>query len=452
MKIVVAGVGKIGSAVAESLSREGHEIVVIDSEPEAVERVTSLCDVMGVSSGTTDYRTLCDVGMKDTELFIATAGSDEENAIACFMAKKLGARHTAARIRDMDPGGGTDFIRSQLEIDMVINPELLTAQTIFNSLKYPAAVRTETFTRRSFEMAELVIKPDTAFDGAVLSELRTRFKQSFLVCAVFRDRKAIIPTGSFRLEAGDKIGIIAKPVDLQKLVGELGAQSRRSRSIMLVGAGRISLYLTELLSKGGSSVKLIEKNEAVCERISGLLPHSAELICGDATKKELLCEEGLRHMDAFVSLTGIDEQNLLTSFLAQDEGVPNVITKLSRCGYDGMGEKLGLGLIVLPKSIVSDSIICYARALESSRGSQIETLYSLFDGEVEALEFEVTESFLSCGRRLADMQLKPNVLIAGILRNGKCMIPGGSDVFLPRDRVIVIAAGHRLRCLEEILR
>ncbi len=452
MKTVTVGCGKVGSAIIKSLSEEGHEVVAVDSDKAAVEAVTDSFDVMGVCASGTDFETLRDIGMKDTELFIASTGSDELNMLSCLLAKRMGARHTAARIRDTgSSAAGTAFIKSELQLDLMINPELLTAQAIFNLLKYPAAVKSETFTRRSFEMAELIVKPDSALDGALLSELRAKNRIPFLICAVLRDKKPVIPNGSFRLHAGDKIGIIAQPEDLQRLLKGLGILGKRSRYIMVLGASRIAARLSEMLLKSGNSVKIIEKDRDKCNALCEYLPDSASVICGDGTSHELLSEEGIDRTDAFVALTGMDEENILVSFYALSRGVSNVIAKVNRCGYGEISRSLGLDCLVSPKSITADLITSYARALENSVGSQVETLYSLLDGQFEALEFRVCDSFLGCGISIKNLRLRPDILIAGIIRGSEKIIPCGDDIIMPEDKVIVISSGLKLCDLSEIL-
>jgi len=452
VKIVVVGCGKVGSDILSSLVREGHEVVGVDTDRAAVDSVTNSNDVLGICANGTEYSTLLDVGMDDTELFIASTESDELNMLSCYIAKKMGAKHTVARIRDKGyTAEGMSFIKKELELDVMINPDYLSAQSIFNILKYPATIKSETFTRRSFEMAELIIKPGTVPDGVTLAELRSRYKAPFLVCAVSRGGKVCIPKGSFKLQAGDTIGIIAETDELHGILKNMEILGKKSRNAMILGASRISMYLSQMLMHSGNSVKIIDRDMKKCRQICEYLPDSATVVCGDGADYDLLEEEGLSRMDAFVALTGMDEENILVSFYAQSRKVPNVIAKVNRWVFTGISRELGLDCIVSPKKITSDILVRYARALEDSIGSQIETMYSLFDGSVEALEFEVSSGFEWCGIKLKDMKIKPDILIAGIIRDGKRMIPCGDDTIMPRDKVIVTAAGIRLRDLSEIM-
>ena len=452
MKIVIVGCGKIGQSILKSLVQENHEIVAVDSDPDVISGITGNYDVMGVCAAGTHYKTLSDAMVQNAELFIATTGSDELNMLSCFLAKRMGAKHTVARIRGQEYSTeNLKFIKQQLELSMVINPEQLTAQAIFNILKFPSAVKSETFTRRRFEMAELSVRTDSPLDGVSLSELRRRYSAAFLVCAVLRGGRAYIPGGSFVLEAGDKLGLLAAPEDMQKLLRGMGILQKSAKHVMILGGSRIAQYLAEELIRSENSVKIIEKNEARCEELCGTLPGNALVICGDGSDHGLLTEEGLDRADAFVALTGMDEENLLVSYYALGRRVPKVIAKISQDSYSDIGGQLGIDCVVSPKQITADLLVQYARALRNSLGSRIETLYSLMNGRVEALEFDVADDFACAGVPLKELRLKPDILLAGIIRGEKTIIPGGDDVILPHDRVIVIAAGQRLCDLSDVI-
>ena len=430
MKIIIVGCGKIGQSILQSLISEGHEIVVVDSNREVIDSVSTNYDVMGICAAGTHFKTLSDAGADSAELFIAATGSDEINMLSCFLAKRMGAKHTVARIRGSEyTSENIDFIKNQLELSMVINPERLTAKAIYNILKFPSAVKSESFTRSRFEMAEMSVKPGSALDGVELSALRAKSGASFLVCAVLRDKTAYIPRGSFVLRAGDK----------------------RTKHVMLLGASRIAEYLSDELIRSGNGVKIIEKDAKRCDDISAALGGSAVVIHGDGSQHELLDEEGLDGADAFVALTGMDEENLLLSYYALDRGVPKVIAKLNQDAYHELSEHLGVECTVSPKHITADVLLRYARALQNSMGSRVETLYSLMNGKVEALEFIVSPDFGYTGIPVKQLDLKPDILLAGIIRGGKNIIPCGDDVILPDDRVIIIAAGRKLYDLSDVI-
>ena len=284
-----------------------------------------------------------------------------------------------------------------------------------------------------------------------LIEMRKKYKANFLVCVVQRGEDVIIPDGSFVLKDGDIIGITASVFEIQKLLKSIGVQQKQARNVMIMGASRTAYYLSKLLLNSGNSVKIIEKDEARAAHVSDILP-GAVVLCGDGAEQELLLEEGIRSTDAFVALTGMDELNILISCYANSQGVPKVISKVNREELAGMASKLGLETIVSPRKIIADILVRYARALENSLDSQMETLYKLMGGKVEALEFNVLPDSKLVGITLRELQLKENILIAGIVRGRKAIIPSGDDVILADDRVVIIAAGRRIQNLSDIIK
>ncbi len=452
MKIIIIGCGKIGTTILSSLVAEGHDIVAVDSDNEVLSEIINIYDVMGVCGNGIDSDILNEAGASKAEMFVAATGSDEFNVLSCFLAKKLGAKNTIARIRSPEYNDRSlAFMRKQLELSLAINPELLAAHEIFNILKFPSAAKIEKFSGRGFEMIELRLKPDSALDGIKLWELREKYHTKVLVCCVQRDEKVYIPDGNFILHSGDKIEITASPAEIQKLLRAMGEFQKQARSVMLLGGSRTAHYLADMLTAGGVSVKIIERDEKTCSELCEAIP-KAVIIHGDGAQQELLLEEGLRSLDAFVSLTGMDEENILISIFAAAQKVPKVISKINRDELASLAERLGLDCIVSPKKIISDVLVQYARALQNSLGSNIETLYKLMDGKAEALEFNVRADSKLTGIPLKDLNIKPNILIAGILRYRKTIIPAGDDVIMPDDRVIIVAADQRLSDLSDILK
>lgn len=451
MKIIISGCGKIGATILESLVAEGHDIVAIDNNQSVIQEITNVYDVMGVCGNCFDSDVLEEAGISEAELFIAAAGSDESNMMSCFLARKLGAKHTIARIRNPEYNDKSlSILRHHFELSMSINPERLAAHEIFNILKFPSAVKIDSFSRRSFEMIEFRLKDDSVLDGLSLSEFREKFKTQVLICCVLRDDEIFIPGGNFVLKSGDKVSLAATHTEITKLFKELGISKKQSKNVMILGGSRISYYLAEMLAGAGISVKIIDRDEKSCELLSDLLP-KAVIINADGSQQDLLLEEGLTTMDAFVSLTGMDEENILISIFAATQNVPKVISKVNKDELASMAEKLGLDTIVSPKKIVSDVIIRYARALRNSLGSSVETLYKVMDGHAEALEFIVKDDARIVNIPLKNLRLKKNILIGGITRDRKRIVPGGNDVILPGDHVIIIAAKQRLQELGDIL-
>ncbi len=451
MRIIVVGCGKIGSTILASLVAEGHDVVAVDQTPAVIDELTNIYDVMGVCGNGADCETLSEAGVEKAELVVAATDSDERNMLCCFIARRMGAKHTIARIRT--PGYNDQslgFLRQQLDLSTSINPELLAAKELFSLLRLPSALNVETFSHGHFEMVELVIKEDSLLDGLSLIELRKKFQAMFLVCVVQRGEEVYIPDGNFVLKVGDRIGLTATPAEIHKLLKMLGLLQRQAKNVMILGASRTAFYLAKMLLASGASVKIVEQDREQCEAFCEALP-GVVMLHGDGVQQELLLEEGIGSMDAFVALTGMDEANILISFFAASQQVPKSIAKVNRSELAAMAQRLGLDCIISPKKIVSDVLVRYARALNNSRGSKMETLYKLMDDKAEALEFSVDEDFKWCHIALKDMKFKKNILIGGIIRGRRPIIPSGEERILPGDKVIVIVGGSRVENLSDII-
>lgn len=453
MNIIVVGCGKIGTTIVSSLVMEGHDVIAIDDDADAVSQLSNVYDVFCICGSGTDCDVLEEAGVAKAELFVAVTGSDELNMLSCLLAKKMGAKNTIARIRDPEYSEhSVKFMCKQLDLSMAINPELSAARALFNILKMPTAVKIETFSRSDFEMIELRLKENSLLNGVKISDLSSKYKNiKFLISVVQRGKDVYIPDGNFVLQSGDKIGIAAAPADIQKMLRSLNILQKQARNIMILGGSKTAFYLARMLSNIGSSVKIIEKNPEKCRELSDILP-KAVVINGDGAQQELLREEGINSVDAFVTLTGMDEENILISIFAATQQVPKVISKVNRDELSSMAEKLGLDCIISPKKIISDILVQYARALKNSLGSNVETLYKVMDEKAEALQFNVKPESRLTNTPLRELRFKPNILIAGIVRDRQTIIPSGDDVILPGDKVIVIAANRRLHDLKDILK
>lgn len=451
MEIIVAGCGKIGESIIGSLVLEDLNITAIDTDTNVINEITNIYDVIGVHGNAADCETLSEAGVEKAELFVAVTHSDELNMLSCLMAKKMGAKHTIARIRNPQYNDKSlGFMRQQLGLSMSINPELLAARELFNMLKLPSAARVEYFSRSNFEMVEMKIRENSALNGIKLSDLSDFCKAKILICLVQRDNEAHIPDGNFILKSGDKIHIAATPTEMSKLLKKVGLLQKQAKSVMILGGSMTAIYLAKMLTHIGVSVKIIESDRQRCRELCELLP-KAVIINGDGAGQELLLEEGLNNVDAFVALTGMDEENILISLFASSQNVPKVISKVNRHELASMAEKLGLDCIVSPKDTTSNIMIRYARALKNSVGSNVETLYKLIDGKAEALEFNVAPESQVVNIPLKDLTLKSNILIAGIIRGRKTIIPSGDDTINAGDRVIVLASDRKLEDLSDIL-
>lgn len=452
MNIVVVGCGKIGTAVISSLVSEGHDVTVIDNNPAAINEVTNIYDVIGLCGNGADSDILIEAGIENTELFAAFTGSDELNMLSCFIARKMGAKHTIARIRNLEFNDRSlGLLRQHLNLSMAVNPEKLAAREIFNVLKFPSALKIESFSAKNFEMVEIRIKPDSVLEGMTLEQMRKKYSYKFLVCIIQRGNKVYIPDGNFELKSGDKIAVTADPIEVQRLLKSIGILQKKSRNVMIIGANRTAFYLSKMLLGIGCSVKIIDSNAEKCAAFSELL-QKVDIVNGDAAREEVLLEEGIDSMDAFVSLTGMDEENILLSYYASGHDIQKVIAKVNRDEFAAIAENLGIDSIISPKIATTDIIVRYARALENSIGSSVETMYKLMDSRAEALEFNVQANCKIIDIPLKNISFKSNILIGGIIREKKTIIiPDGDDVIKAGDKVVVLTAGHRINNLSDII-
>ena len=452
MNIIVAGCGKIGESIIQSLVSEDLNITTIDLDPIVIDEITNIYDVIGVCGNAADYETLAESGVDKADLFVAITGSDELNLLSCIMAEKMGAQYTVARIRNPQyTERGLGFMHNKLGLSMTINPELLTAKEIYNILKLPSAAKTEYFSRSNFEILEMKVKSTSPLVGMKLADVNSFCKSKMLVCLVQRGAEVYIPDGNFVINSDDRIHITIIPSEVPKLLKQIKAVRKQSKNIMIVGGSRISVYLAKMLINSGASVKIIESNRERCKHICDLLPNVV-VINGDGASQELLMEEGIENIDAFVALTGTDEENILTSLFASSKNVSKVIAKVNRNEHAQMAENLGLDCVISPKETTSNVMIRYARALKNSLGSNVETLYKLADGKAEALEFNVVKESDITDVQIKDLSLKPNIFIAGIIRGKKTIIPSGDDVIKVGDRVIVTSSSQKLEDLTDILK
>lgn len=450
MKIVIIGAGKIGATLAEQLTAEAHEVTVVDSDGEALDAVGNSLDVMTVEGNGGSRETLQEAGVDKADLAIAVMGTDEQNLLACLMAKKLGVGNTIARVRNPELSNSLYLIQEELGLSMALNPELAAASEIARVLRSPSAIKIDTFCRGRVELYKTQLTAASGLAGLRLSDFG-RMQTGVLICAVERgEREVYIPRGDFVLQAGDRISFVAKPRVAAKFFGRIGVQSNPVKRLMILGGGKISYYLARQMLDLGANVKILDENREVCEHLAEQLPE-ASVICGDATNEKLLAEEGLARMDAVAALTGIDEENILLSLYARSVSEAKTVTKINRSTYSEIIRPMDLGSVCHPRNIAADYIVRYVRAMQNSLGSNVETLYKIVDNKVEALEFRVTEHSGLCGIPLMELSLKPNVLIASINRGGKIINPAGRDTIEPGDTVIVISGVTGLGDLDDIL-
>lgn len=453
MKIVIVGAGKVGLALTQQLSVE-HKVTVVDQDAQLVDNIISLYDVFGVKGNGASYAVQEEADVAHANLLIATASSDEINILTCLVAKKLGAHHTIARIRNPEYEKQLRFMREDLGLSMAINPEKATAREIARVLRFPNAMKLESFSKGRLELVEYRLPEDTRLHNVQLASLYKNLRVRVLICAVTRKDQTIIPSGDFVLQAGDKIHLTSSPHELEQFFRHLGVFRGKASSVMIVGAGKVCYYLASELMDMGMSVKIIDKNRTRCVDISDRLS-KALVIEGDGTDSELLHEEGVEQSDAFVAITGIDEVNILMSMAVsrQTEGC-KVVAKINRRSLlDLVSAANMLDSVVSVGAVTTELILQYARAMENASGTQVKTLHRIVEEKVEALEFSVTEDVPYLGVPLRDLKLKSGLLLAGIVReNGKIVIPSGQDALNLHDDVIVVTTDTSLRDIRDIFR
>lgn len=450
MKILIAGGGKVGLSVAETLSAEGHDVTVIDRDPEVIERVSNSLDVICVLGAANNHETLREAGAAQADLLLAATEQDEVNMVCGITARKLGTRHVVARIRDPEYLHQTAFLQEALGLSVIINPEYECAREISRILRFPSASRVDTFSKGSVEIVEYRVPEGGRLHGMALRELPQAFGARVLVVVVERGGEVLIPNGSFLLQSGDVLSLAGANHELRKFFEAIGQYRRPVKNLMIMGGGRIAVYLTRMMEDSGISVTVVERDEERCERLCDLIPH-ASVVCGDATSSDVLAEEGLARADAFVALTGDDGDNIITSMYARQCQVPKIVTKVNREHFADILESAGLDSVVAPKELVAQQLTRYVRALDSSRGGGMETLHRLADGKAEALEFKVGEGSHLVGTPLKDLKLKKNVLIGAVIRGGKTIIPNGLTVLQSGDHAVVVTAAGRLTGLDQVL-
>lgn len=450
MRIVVIGDGKVGNAIIRHVSREGHQVVVVDKNPNVVEDIVNRYDVMGICGNGASYQILKEADAGRAHVVIAVTASDETNMLACVLAKKLGAKSTIARVRGYEYNDQIKYIMRDLEITMVINPEKETAEDIMKVVNFPEALRVDNFADGKVELVELYLPENSQLVGETLISMHNKYQVKVLVCAVQRGEEVYIPNGTFTFQAKDKIHVTAKRANIKQFLNKLGLIEEKLKSVLIIGGGKITSYLGIELLKNKYEVKIIEKNYNRCLELSELMPN-ATIIHGDGTSHEVLSEEGLLDSDIVISLTGEDEENIIISMYAYKQNVKKIIAKVNKASFVGLMESIGMATIVSPKDIIADRIVSYIRARNNSRGSNIVTLYKLVNNKVEALEFIAKPKSKVLNKQLKDIQLKDKVLIAGIIRNGESIIPNGADMIQADDSVIVVTNGQYLDDLDDIL-
>lgn len=443
MKIIIAGGGKVGSTLTRELSASGYDITVIDSKKKVLEASVERYDVMTVWGNCATISVLEEAGIRSADLLIAATSADEINLLCCMTAHGLNPNlHTIARIRNPEYSGQVYTMRNLFGLSLVVNPERQAAREIEYLLKYPGFLKRESFAKGRIEIVELRIDEKSKLKNVKLIDMDSIIKCKVLVCAVLRDGKAMMPGGTFTLQEGDRIFVTAPADHMTILLKNLGIITRKAKNVILCGGGRIAYYLAQRLEKSGVNVQLIEQDEEKCEQLAEMLPNTA-IIQGDASNQFLLDSEGISECDAIVTMTGMDELNIIISLYGAQCGVPQVITKLGHMENNDLINKLALGSVISPKDLCCTRIVQYVRAIYNQEGAAT-SIHTIADGKAEAIEFIVDEGTRHCGAPLRNLRIKRNVLIACISHGANIEIPSGNSAFNCGDMVIIITNGSEV--------
>ena len=437
MNIIIAGCGKVGRALAEQLSREKHDITVIDRKPEAIQQITNIADVRGVVGNGASFEIQMDAGIDTADLMIAVTDADEVNLLCCLIAKKAGGCQTIARVRNPVYHHEIHHIKDELGLSMVINPEWAAAMEMARLLRFPSAIDIDTFANGRIELLRFQLEEQNPLCNNKIKDLHMLSRCEVLICIVERGNEVLIPSGEVELKAGDMISVVASPVNASRFFKTIGIETNQVKNTMIIGGGKISFYLAKRLLEMGIQVKIIEKDRDACERLCEILP-KAMIINGDGTDRELLAEEGLAKAEGFAALTNMDEENVMLALYAKSMSKAKKITKVNRNTFDTIIGALNIGSLIYPKHITSETILQYVRAMQNSIGSNVETLYRLVDGNAEALEFVIKGKSEVTDIPLQELQLKPHILVCAINRKGKIIIPKGQDCIQEGDSVVII--------------
>lgn len=451
MKIIIVGGGSVGSAICSQLALEGHDITLVDTHADILASISNKYDLVGVVGNGAELSVLKKANADKAELLIAVTSNDEINILCGLAAKRLGIKHTIARVRNPEYSELIQFLKNDISLSMTINPEFAVAKEIYRSLRFPSATKINTFCRGRVEMAQFAVNADSPICGISLNELRSKLNFHFLICAILRNGEAHIPTGYSSIEAGDIICVTAPEDDITKFFKAADIYKDPVKDVLIVGGGRTTYYLESLLQKGKIRSTVIDSNKARCRELAE--DYKCTVICADGTNQELLLEEGLAKTDAFLALSDIDEENAIVSMYAKSQGTEKIITMISAFSYVDLFKGVGLDGIVSPKSSTVAYITRYVRAMSNVRGSEIESLHTLLEDKIEALEFLIKENINDLTDiPLKQLKIRPGVLIACIVRRDKIIIPSGDDFISRGDTVIIVTTESQIKGIKEILK
>ena len=453
LQIIIVGCGKVGRTLVEQLSKEGNDITIVDKDAEKVQTISGLYDVMGVTGNGASYSVQMDAGIENADLIIAVTDSDELNLLCCTVAKRVGNCAAIARVRTPDYSMEAGYLRDKLGLAMIINPEMEASRVAARILYAPTALEVNAFAHGQAEMIKIKVPESNMLAGMKIARVGKEVDNidKILICAVERGDEVYIPSGDFKIEAGDIISFVTSRTQARAFLQRIGFKTNQVKDCMIIGGGKAAYYLARQLLNMGISVKIIENDRKRCEELSVLLP-KAVVINGNGTDEELLKEEGITRTEAFVPLTGIDEENIMLTLYARQVSNAKVITKINRIAFREVIGSLDLGSVIYPRYITSEAIIAYVRAKKDSMDSNIETLYHMFNSRVEAIEFRVRKESAVTGVPLMKLSLKKNLLISFINRNNDIIIPSGHDTIEVGDTVMIVTTHTGFNDLQDILK
>ena len=451
MKIIIIGCGRVGQSLAEKLNSDGNKVTVIDKQATKVESITNRCDIMGIVGNGATHTVQQDAGVDSADLLIAVTDSDELNLLCCVIAKKEGNCQTIARVKNPQYSEEAPYLKEQLGLAMVINPEYAAAEEIARVLRFPAALKIEPFAKGKVELIKFKLAKASKLIGMSVKEMAGKYHSDVLVCTVERGEEAHIAGGDFVFEEKDVVSIIGTPKNANEFFKKIQYTGESIKNALVVGGGAITHYLCGILEHSNVSLKVIERDYKMCEELCTRW-QKVDVIHGNPTDRELLQEEGFQKADAFVSLLNLDEENILLSLFAQEFHEGKLITRIDHADYDSVISRLELETVICPVNITSDSILRLVRATRNAKGSNVETLYNMIPGQVEAAEFIIKEKSPIANKPLSELKFKKGVLRASISRGSEVITPRGQDVIQAGDAVVIVSKHLGLEDVTDILR
>ena len=452
MKIVIVGCGKVGANIAEELAQEKHDIALVDSNANVVQELSNSLDVLGVIGDAVSLSTLQDAGVEKSDVLLAVTSSDETNMLCCLFARKANPKiKTIARVRNPIYSKEINYIKDELGLTLIINPEMATAREIARLLRFPGVAEVEHFSRGRVELTSFVVPQDNVLANKTVAEMAKVFNFNVLFVGVERGEEVIVAHGDTMFMPGDKVSVIARPTEMSSFFTYIGLVQNPVKSVMICGGSTIAYYLAKLLIRSNIQVKIIERDKDKCEQLADLIPE-ANIIYADATDNNVLIEEGIENDDAFISLTNVDEENIMLSLFAKSLSKTKVVTKVNHITFDSVMNKLDVGSIVYPKRITADNIITYVRGLSNASSSNITALYRILDNKAEAMTFKIFKESKLTSKPLKELTIIDNLLICAIIRDDEVIIPSGHDVINVGDIVLIATTNKGIESIEEIVK